>query len=550
MEKHIPIIKASSVIHANVKRIKVDFTYNIETTNKLKQISDLRWSKSLNAWHIPYTKEAFEQLKNIFPDLAYESFRKNKEIIKQNIEKVKINQPEINNKNKGARVSVAVTGRKIIIKLPKSEEDVRFILSLRYSRWDKKQFSWIIPNYPGNLDLIKNYFEDRIYELTIHEEIEIGDNKSVQREIKKNELLLIKTKSDRLRLYFDFNKMLTKTIKSMPYSSWNGKSKSWSIPFSEIFLQEIKNTANEFHLKVIYEEEETGEKGKSRTSRFDIANYKKCPDEYKNKLREIRYSERTIKTYTSSFEEFINYYNDYDLENITDEMIVSFLRYLVIDRKVSSSFQNQAINAIKFYYERVLNHERKFYFIDRPIKEKTLPVVLSVEEIKALFKVVDNTKHKTILMLAYSAGLRLGELINVKIKDIDSTRMQIRVEQSKGKKDRYTLLSKKMLVQLRKYYLEYNPKEWLFEGANGKQYSGRSIQSIMQDATKKSGIKKKVSTHSLRHSFGTHLLENGTSLRYIQSLMGHESSKTTEIYTHITTKGFDQIVSPLDDLDI
>jgi len=153
-------------------------------------------------------------------------------------------------------------------------------------------------------------------------------------------------------------------------------------------------------------------------------------------------------------------------------------------------------------------------------------------------------------MLAYSAGLRLGELINVKITDIDSSRMQVRIVQAKGKKDRYSLLSVRLLDILREYFKVYKPKVWLFEGAMGGQYSVGSIQAIMKDSVTKAGIKKKVSVHTLRHSFATHLLESGTDLRYIQSLLGHSSSKTTEIYTHITTKGFDQIISPLDNLDI
>ena len=190
------------------------------------------------------------------------------------------------------------------------------------------------------------------------------------------------------------------------------------------------------------------------------------------------------------------------------------------------------------------------YLVERPREEKTLPIVLSEKEIGDLLNATENIKHKAILMLAYSAGLRLSELTNVKITDIDSNRMQIRIEQGKGKKDRYTLLAVKLLAILREYFVLFKPKEWLFEGADGGQYSVRSIQAIMKDATKKAGIKKKVSVHTLRHSFATHLLENGTDLRYIQSLLGHSSSKTTEIYTHITTKGFDQIKSPLDQLDI
>ena len=177
--------------------------------------------------------------------------------------------------------------------------------------------------------------------------------------------------------------------------------------------------------------------------------------------------------------------------------------------------------------------------------------VLSTQEVTEVLKLTENIKHKAVLMTIYSAGLRISEVINLKFKDIDSDRMQIRIEQGKGKVDRYTLLSEKTLLFLRKYYKEYRPEIWLFEGLKkGEQYSTRSIQNVFQAAVKKAGITKDVSVHTLRHSFATHLLENGTDLRYIQNLLGHASSKTTEVYTHITTKGFGQIKSPMDMLDI
>lgn len=175
-----------------------------------------------------------------------------------------------------------------------------------------------------------------------------------------------------------------------------------------------------------------------------------------------------------------------------------------------------------------------------------LPEVLSEEEVKAILDATENLKHKAILMTIYSAGLRISEVINLKIKDIDSQRMQIRVDQGKGKKDRYTLLGKKTLEVLRKYFQLYKPRVYIFEGMDGQQYSKSSITQILKASVLKAGIKKRVSVHTLRHSFATHLLEGGVNLRYIQSLLGHGSSKTTEIYTHITTKGFDQIVNPLD----
>jgi len=201
-----------------------------------------------------------------------------------------------------------------------------------------------------------------------------------------------------------------------------------------------------------------------------------------------------------------------------------------------------------FYYEKVMKGQRKIYMIDRPRKETFLPEVLSQEEVVKILNATENLKHKAILMTIYSAGLRISEAINLKIKDIDSGRMQIRVEQGKGKKDRYTLLGNKTLEVLRKYFVQFKPEVWIFEGQKGERYSTSSIKSILRESVHKAGIKKHITVHTLRHSFATHLLEAGTDLRYIQSLLGHSSSKTTEIYTHITTKGFDQIKSPLDKL--
>lgn len=561
-------MKASLLLHKDEKRIKIDFPYNNDIASKLRQIHDAKWSKTHRAWHIPYTKTAFDLLKNLFPDIEYPQKvsgiknesppqpsqregepaprqKKPNEIIMQS-------QPpplRVGREGLPKGVSIMVFGRRIAIKLPKNNLDTQYILSLRYSRWDAKQFCWIVPNYDKNLELLKSYFKDRITELVVHEEFETTTKAGVERKIGKSDLLIIKTISGRLKLIFGVNKELIKAIKNIPYYTWNTQNKWWSIPYAEKYLDEIKAVAKDQKMKMIYEEEEIDTSKKPRISFYDIPNYRPCPDGYILKLKELRYSDTTLKTYRGLFEEFINFYHKFEIDRIDESMITAFMRYLVIERKVSISYQNQAINAIKFYYERVLGGQRKVYLVDRPRSEKKLPAVLSEQEVGALLKATENIKHKAILMLAYSAGLRLSELVNVRIKDIDSKRMQVRVEQAKGKKDRYSVLSVKLLEILREYFKKYKPKEYLFEGVSGGMYSARSIQSIMQDSTLKAGIKKSVSVHTLRHSFATHLLENGTDLRYIQNLLGHESSKTTEVYTHITTKGFDQIKSPLDKLD-
>ena len=211
---------------------------------------------------------------------------------------------------------------------------------------------------------------------------------------------------------------------------WNSDKRCWEIPYSEKFLEEVKQIAAQFELNFIYHEEKKL-KILPRKSKFDIVNYRTCPQNYLNKLTELRYSQNTIDVYTDMFTEFINYYEDTAIDDITEPMIMDFLLYLVNTRHVSTSYQNQSINSVKFYYERVMRGKRKIYMIERPREESYLPEVLSTEEITAILNATENLKHKAILMTIYSAGIRIGEAINLKLKDIDSKRMQIRVEQGK-----------------------------------------------------------------------------------------------------------------------
>jgi len=270
-------------------------------------------------------------------------------------------------------------------------------------------------------------------------------------------------------------------------------------------------------------------------------------EKYTTMLQLKRYSSNTRKSYINAFQNFLVFFSHKKIDDLKKNEIQEYL-LSQLENGTSSSFQNLQINAIKFYYEKVLGRKREIYDLPRPKKEHKLPAVLSEEEIIKLFKQVSNIKHKAILYLIYSGGLRLSEVVNLKITDIDSKRNLILIRESKGKKDRTTLLSQALLELLRDYYREYKPENYLFEGQKGGQYSVRSVQNIFRMALSKSGIKKHATVHTLRHSFATHLLERGTDLRYIQELLGHANSKTTEIYTHITKKGLDKIVSPLDNL--
>jgi site-specific recombinase XerD len=206
------------------------------------------------------------------------------------------------------------------------------------------------------------------------------------------------------------------------------------------------------------------------------------------------------------------------------------------------------LNSIKFYYENVMGMPNRFYAIDRPQKIERLPKVLSKFEVQQLITFAGNIKHKCVISLLYSAGLRRQELLDLKIADVDSKRMMIRVDQGKGKKDRYTVLSQSLLNDLRQYFKEWQPKVYLFEGAKGDKYSSGSVRAIVMNTAQRARIHKKVTPHMLRHSFATHLLESGTDIRYIQTLLGHSTTKTTEIYTQVSMISMQGIKSPLDDI--
>ncbi|MBE0516025.1 MAG: tyrosine-type recombinase/integrase [Methanophagales archaeon] len=270
-------------------------------------------------------------------------------------------------------------------------------------------------------------------------------------------------------------------------------------------------------------------------------------DELKKELILRKYSQRTIKLYLYHNREFQEFSKKNPYE-VTNENIRDYLYYLANDREASTSTLNIAINALKFYYGEVL--KRRFvYEIKRPKKDKKLPVVLSQEEVFQIFSAVNNIKHKAILMLTYSAGLRVSEVVKLKLEDIDAERKLIHIKGAKGRKDRYTMLSDVALEALREYQEKYKPEKWLFIGMEpGMHVSTRTVQAIFEQACGKAGISKGVSVHSLRHSFATHLLESGVDLRYIQELLGHKSSKTTEIYTHVSNKDIGKIKSPLDRL--
>ncbi|MDN3585111.1 tyrosine-type recombinase/integrase [Pedobacter aquatilis] len=342
---------------------------------------------------------------------------------------------------------------------------------------------------------------------------------------------LIKHKGEnRIAVYFEKNEALINRFKQLSGAKWSNSLKVWHLPnnltYRKLFKIEPKQKSDKNNLETATQ-----------------------INEFICWLKSKRYSENTIKTYTDAINVFLNYFTDKSSTAINNNDVINFTNEYILKNNLSASYQNQIVNAIKLFFSIVHNTVIDISKIHRPKHQKTLPNVLSKEEIKAILNAHVNIKHRAMLSLIYACGLRRSELLNLKPLDVDSKRCILIIRQAKGKKDRITPLSEKILMLLRAYYKFYRPEKWLFEGQiAGEQYSEQSLQSVLKQALEKVGQKKPVSLHWLRHSFATHLLEAGTDLRYIQELLGHSSSRTTEIYTHVSTQSIQKIKSPFDDL--
>ncbi len=273
---------------------------------------------------------------------------------------------------------------------------------------------------------------------------------------------------------------------------------------------------------------------------------KNLREQMKMELELKGFSPNTQRAYIASVKRFAQHFMKSPTD-LGESEIKEYLYYLITERNLSNSSISNTYSALKFLYETTLKRQWEMEGIPRTKRLKKLPMILSKDEVKRLINVTTNLKHKAIFATIYSAGLRGGEAANLKITDIDSSNMQIRVEQGKGRKDRYTLLSDKNLEILREYYKIYHPTTWLFPGqSNDTPLTLRTIQKVFEKSKQKAGINKAVTVHALRHSFATHLLEAGTDIYHIQLLLGHSSVKTTSIYIHLTNKNLLNLKSPLD----
>lgn len=360
-------------------------------------------------------------------------------------------------------------------------------------------------------------------------------------------------------LQFPKDDELIKIIRENYDAKWSASKKMWYVLASQFelheFMQLMKGKA-----WVDY----SGMKEKSHTEKPKVFEQrkqeKKVPDkvpdyiaeklsQFRKWMKHRRYSESTINTYADAVKQFLMYYKNSDIKSLNNDNMIEYVHEHIVKNKLSFSYQNQLVNGVKLFFREIVKSKIELDKLQRPRREHKLPNVLSKEEVKAILEAPKNNKHKAMLSVIYACGLRRSELLNLRPNDIDSNRKLLIIRNAKGRKDRIVPISDKLIEMLREYYKTFRPQVWLFEGQQkGEQYSEKSLQAVLKQAIQNANIHKPVTLHWLRHSYATHLLEGGTDLRYIQELLGHKSSKTTEIYTHVSTKSIQQIKSPFDDL--
>ena len=323
---------------------------------------------------------------------------------------------------------------------------------------------------------------------------------------------------------------------------WSHKFKSWYIPANKYPLYKLRGIFHRFSLDL----ERLPEAFCRRSDLADI--HLSALKQFEEYLLGARYSKSTVSTYMGWLIEFLFFHNDRRPSELSMKDIHVFNNRFILKRKYSISSQRQFIGAAKLFFTHVVQSNIKPEELERPHKDRKLPLVLSKEEVTGILSCTSNLKHKCLLATIYSCGLRIGEVLELRIADIDGQRMLVPVRKSKGPKDRYVRLGHSNLALLRTYYREYKPREYLFEGPSEKPYSASSIRKILGRAVRKAGIEKPVTPHTLRHSYATHLLELGVDIRYIQAMLGHQRPETTMIYTHISTHKVRELPNPLDEI--
>ncbi|WP_299336481.1 site-specific integrase [uncultured Psychroserpens sp.] len=345
-----------------------------------------------------------------------------------------------------------------------------------------------------------------------------------------------------ITISFSYNSEIIECLRQIPTARWYPPKRVWLVAYSKEHLNLVRGVLS----KIAHLEDTDQLDAKPKRDLYLREDQKKLLNAFYRYLQGKRYSKSTIRTYVFAIADFLSFYHDTELESLDNRAVELYIENVFIKRRYSVSTQRQFISALKLFTVFKPTTNIDDLALVRPSKSKRLPVVLSQEEVIDLIRSTRNLKHRAIIALLYSCGLRISELINLNLSDFDIDRRQLLIRDSKGRKDRYVSLAESFLPILSNYFSTYRPKRYFVEGMNGSRYSPGSVRQFLRRSSQLARINKVVTPHTLRHSYATHLLEQGVDLRHIQSLLGHARPETTMIYTHVTRKDLMQISSPLD----
>lgn len=438
---------------------------------------------------------------------------------------------------------------RLFIIFPFDRALIEKVKTLKDARWSATHRAWHIPYNKYSLGCFSRLFPD----LDISEYLqEFSEENNKSKECTQNNIktgIRIEYSYEKIRIWLSKNLSDIAFLRTFRYGRWNPTQYCWVIPNYDENLSIIRLHFGDRIVsikEVLKKKTDTLKKLDTLTIPSEVNNYALQLSKW---MEHKRYSPSSIKSYVEAARIFLAYTYPKPIDKLENSDMVDFVNNYIIPRRLSYSFQNQVINAIKLLFKEIINSEIDIDKLERPRREHKLPNVLSKKEVKDILDSPENIKHKAMLSVIYACGLRRSELLKIRPNDVNSSRMLLIIRNSKGNKDRVVPISDKIIELLRTYYKKYKPKVWLFEGMNeGEQYTASSLQKVLKIAVLKSGIRKPVTLHWLRHSYATHLLEAGVDLRYIQELLGHKSSRTTEVYTDVSTKNLQNIKSPFDDL--
>lgn len=563
-------ISVKKIFHRDAWYIGFFFAYSKSWYNQIKTLRNTKYSKTFKCLYIPYTKKAYNEFRSLqiphkiikkdYPSRTRQSPKKSelsaKQISGPMNERGKL-ESDIQSGSSGMP-NIIWQAQVFHIKVSYDAEDIKFLKGLYGCYWNAKQRCWICKATSDNFQKLQDRYQ--YWEGETYEHLD-----KLTRAYKKRAKVIIKAISGdltKLEVRIVNASKAVEWVKNIPLRTYDPKIKSWIIPRDkqtvDRFEAQCKEAGYVVRLQLSWDMQIPLSKSRNSQKKLKSVLHGvpveqlELMQSYAQVFIRENYSYATMKIYCSAFRSFLYYLKDLnEIQNLTRQDLENYLNH-VSEKEVSYGAINRHISAIKFYYEKLGGWSKmRLSQVNRPRQPKNLPFILSIGEVKRVFDVVQNSKHRSMLFLAYGCGLRAGEIVNLQLRDIMMDRGQIFIRGGKGKKDRVVMLPKMLVPILGQYIQEQRPDRWLFPGQNRAcPYSHSSLRNVFKRALRASGVDDRHKLHNLRHSFATHLMERGTQQRLIQKLLGHSSSKTTEIYTHISRGSITQVESPLDQLGI